>query len=198
MILLSNAKDSIENNNFSSWILKQEIKDKRLPFIFIDETGTEIYKGVRRKFDLINRVFVNTNWGENVATIRRKYWAIKVTYALLIGDKRIALLKRTFDLTRISFTINELGLRLIGETDERQVKKAGYGRKRSQILETRYSEYKFRLLDSDDNVIMEFYPDLETDENCFFIKVYDKEKELICLCLVLAVYLEIDEMNRPD
>lgn len=54
------------------------------------------------------------------------------------------------------------------------------------------------MIDRQDNVIMEFYPCLETEENRFFIQIYDKKNELNCLCIVLAVYLEINEMNKPD
>lgn|GEM_PF-3016172 len=195
---MSSAENAAENNNVASWVLKKVQKSPESSFIFSNEKGTEIYRGLRRKFDFADCVHIITSEGEKIAAVRRKYWAIKLTYTLTINDKRIAALKRTFDTTRISFTIAELDLRLVGEKDERQVTKAGYGRKRSTILEKRYLEYKFRLIDCRDNLIMEFYPDLETDQNRFFIKIYDKEKEFMCLCLVLAVYLAIDEMNRPD
>ncbi len=143
-------------------------------------------------------VHIVTNDGKEIATVKRKYWAIKLTYSFSVDGRKVASVKRTFDVLRISYTIDELDFTIIGEVDERQAAKAGYGRKRSTVLEERYLEYKFKMIDRQDNVIMEFYPCLETDENCFHVLIHDKQNELYCLCIVLAVCLAIDEMNRPD
>ncbi len=187
-----------KRRDYSGWILKKEIKSERKPFIFSSLTEGEIYRGIRKRGNLGDCVHIVTNDGEEIASVKRKYWAIKLNYSVYVDGRKVARVKRTFDLKRISYTVDELDFMIIGEVDEKQTAKAGYGRKRSTILEKRYLEYKFRMIDRQDNVIMEFYPDVETSENFFHIQIYDKQYELYCLCIALAVYLAIDEMNRPD
>ena len=142
-------KNTSQQSGFPNWILNREIRSEGKPFIFSCLSEGVIYRGVRRRGDFGDCVHIVTNDGKEIATVKRKYWAIKLTYSFSVDGRKVALIKRTFDVSRISYTIDDLGFIIIGEVDEHQAAKAGYGRKRSTILEKRYlNKFKDRQTES--------------------------------------------------